>query len=385
MAAERTKIALDLSCLLPQPLTGVGYYTLHLTRALFSGYADEFDFRILASSARSSFDILNEFSGACTRVNTLRWPTRLKIPMWTRLNWPPIERFAGDVDIAHEAFHLLPATRMAKRMTTVFDLSNLSLPESHTDESTRRNVHMLRHAVKNADALVAISESCRNDLIEYLDAPPEKVHVVYGGVFLEEFDGEVDHERLASVKEKHGIQGNYFIHLGTLEPRKNLVRLVEAYARVKARHADCPRLVLVGRAGWKFEPVFEAINSLGLQNDVVHTGYTSREEAVTLLKGAYACTYPSLYEGFGLPVLEAMAAGTPVLTSNVSSLPEVIGDTGIQINPENTEEIEAGMVELIVDPAAAQERAQRASERAIQFTWDKSAGQLVQLYRALAR
>jgi len=376
------KIALDVSCLIQQPLTGVGYYTLNQVQALIRD-ARDVEIQAFASSAQGPPQCLAALAQGCAGSKIVGWPTRLKTLLWTRFEWPPIEWFTGPVDIAHGAFHLLPPSRGAKRMVTVFDLSAVRHPEMHSGSSVTTHRALLRHAVSRADALVAISESCKTDLIECLGARPERVHVAYGGVSLEEFDGAGAQESPAEIARRHGIEGPYLIHLGTLEPRKNLPRLIEAYARLKAKHPECPKLVLAGHAGWMFEPVFETIQRLRLSEAVVHTGYLTRAEAVGLLRGAYACVYPSLYEGFGVPVLEAMAARVPVLTSNVSSLPEVIGDTGILVDPGSVDAIEAGLVDLLVRRDEALARTGPAYERAAQFTWSKSARALAGVYRML--
>jgi len=326
---------------------------------------------------------LNELASRATRLRTLRWPTRLKQLMWTRLAWPPLETFTGPIDIAHGAFHLLPPARAARHAVTVFDLSGIRYPETHTAASVKTHARLLRHAIPRADALIAISESCKADLVALLDAPAEKVHVVHGGVSLEEFAGPLDPAALEAAKRKFGVTGDYFIHLSTIEPRKNIPRLLEAYARLRARHRDCPVLLLAGGKGWKYGPVFEAIARHGLEDAVIHTGYVSREDAVLLLRGAFACVYPSLYEGFGLPVLEAMAARVPVLTSNVSSLPEVVGDAGILVDPERVDAIEAGLEDLLQHHGAAVARADAGYERASRFTWRHSAAALVGVYRSL--
>lgn len=368
-----------MSCLIPRPLTGVGYYTLHLMRALLANSRD-FDVRLFASMARPDLHALSELAGASS-LRTVCWPMRLKCLMWTRLEWPAMEWFTGPIDIAHGAFHLMPAARNARRMLTVFDLSGLRCPESRTAADLQLHLRVIQHALPRADAIIAISQSCKSDLVELLGAAEDKVHVVYGGINLHEFEGESDPARLEAVKRRYGIDGDYLIHLGTLEPRKNLPRLLQAYARVRSHRKDMPRLVLAGRAGWMYDDVFETIAQLRLEKDVIHLGYIERQDAVTLLGGARACVYPSLYEGFGLPVLEAMAAGTPVLTSNVSSMPEVIGEHGILVDPESAASIEAGLTALLGDPTAAAQRAIAARIRAGQFTWSHSAEALAKVYR----
>lgn len=374
------RLTIDVSCLVPRPLTGVGYYTRDLLRSFLARHT-EWRMRLFASSAKPAGDLAQELGVEASTVRTLRLPTRLKNGLWTRLEWPPITAFTGDADIVHGAFHLLPASRRARRIATVFDLSALRFPGTRPEANLRLHLGLLRHAVARADALIAISESCRNDLIDLLHASPERVFVVYGGVSLDEFTSPLDDTRLKACRERFGLTGEYLVHLGTLEPRKNLPRLLEAYARVYARRRDCPRLVLAGHAGWMYDDVFETIERLGLRTQVVVTGYLERADAVCLLRGAFACVYPSLYEGFGLPVLEAMAARTPVLTSNVSSLPEVIGKEGILVEPENVDSIEAGLEEIIEHHEEALARAERAFERACTFTWTRSADVLAEAYR----
>ncbi|NIA15773.1 MAG: glycosyltransferase [Nitrospiraceae bacterium] len=371
---------MDVSCLIPQPLTGVGYYTFHLLHALLARERG-LDVRLFGSMARGKSAAVQRLAFSCSRTRVVRFPARLKNWLWTSIEWPPIEWFTGAVDIAHGAFHLLPATKRARRMLTVFDLSGLRYPDSRSAGNLRRHVSLLRHAVAHADAIVAISHSCKADLIELLDVPEARIHVVYGGVFLDEFDGALDEDALAALKGRLGLEGDYLIHLGTLEPRKNLPRLLEAYARVREDRGDCPKLVLAGRAGWMFDDVFETIERLRLSDHVVHTGYLERADAVALLRGARGCAYPSLYEGFGLPVLEAMAARIPVMTSNVSSMPEVVGGTGILIEPESVESIAAGLEALLGRTGA--EWTDAAYKRAGRFTWEHSADALEAVYRRL--
>jgi glycosyltransferase involved in cell wall biosynthesis len=374
-------IAADLSCLASRPITGVGYYTGHLFDALLRT-SPRLDLRVFACAARPLPEEVYGFGARASRFSAQRIPTRLKNELWTRVEWPPMSWLLGETDIVHGGFHLLPPSRRAKRMVTVFDLAGMRRSAIHEDASLALHRKLLTHAVPRADGVVAISQSCRADVIELLNADPAKVHVVPGGVMLEEFSDPLDEPRLADARLRHGIDVPYWIHLGTLEPRKNLKRLVEAYARLRARH-EVPRLVLAGGEGWMFGPVLETIARHGLEKEVIRTGYLPREDAVALLRGAQGCVYPSLYEGFGLPVLEAMAARVPVLTSNVSSLPEVIGDTGILVEPEDDESLDAGLEQLLLDRGTEAARVEAAWNRAQGMTWDHSAQALMAAYRAM--
>ncbi len=377
------RIAVDVSCLNPQPMTGVGYYT----RDLFDAFArtqPDFALRLFASGARGPSAPVEALGKTCGSLAFMRLPTRWKTWLWTTLEMPRMDRRTGPVDMAHGAFHLLPATRGIPRVVTIFDLTGMRLADTHTASSQRTHARYLKHAAKRADAIIAISQSCRQDVIELLGVAPARVHVVPGGVRLEDFQHPLDVDALARAKHKFGIDGDYLIHLGTIEPRKNLPRLVEAYAKVWSARCDLPKLVLAGKRGWMCDPVFETIDRLGLGDAVIETGYLTREEAVNLLRGAAACTYPSLYEGFGLPVLEAMAAGVPVLTSNLSSLPEVEGDAAVYVEPASVSSIAEGLERLLDEPEARRTRVIRGLERAKQFTWEQSAAALAGVYRSLA-
>ncbi len=371
-------VAADLSCLISRPMTGVGYYTRNIFQELDRSAVD---LRPIAASAQPRPDDLDGCLGADQALPTYRFPTRWKNTLWTRAEWPPIEWLTGKCDIVHGGFHLLPPSRTAKRVVTVFDLAGMRREAIHDDADQAMHRHLLAHAIPRADGIFAISQSCRQDVIELLGADPAKVYVVPGGVFLDEFEAAPDGARMDALRATHGIRGDFLIHLGTLEPRKNLARLVTVYARLFERHGDLPQLVLAGGKGWMYEPIFEAIESHGLTEQIICTGYLSREDAVTLLHHAQACVYPSLYEGFGLPVLEAMAARTPVLTSNVSSLPEVIGDTGILVEPEDEASLEAGLTRLLFERDDEGDRISAASERAQGMTWRHSAQRLLQSYR----
>ncbi len=373
------RIAADLSCLAAQPLTGVGYYTRDLFAALLR-HCPEVELRIFAGSAQAPSPALKELGARAAGFYPLRLPTRLRLAAWTRLGWPPIETFTGTADLVHGGFHALPPSRGVPRLVTVFDVTALRNPETHTAATVAVHRQLLEHAVPRADGVLAISESARQDVIELFGADPDRVHVVYGGINLEEFATRPAEEELAATRARFGIHESYLLHLGTLEPRKNIPRLLDAYARVRDTRPDTPQLVLAGGEGWGADAIHAALAQHQLGDAVACTGYLDRADAVRLLHGARGFVYPSLYEGFGLPVLEAMACRVPVLTSNVSSLPEVIGTHGVLLEPENVDAIAAGLHALLDgagDVAAAAERAKT-------FTWEASAKTQAKLYRQYA-
>lgn len=379
MTDHKTKVALDLSCAAEFPITGIGYAALYQVRALLTR-STRFEFRVFATGDRQGKEVLRRELDTPSPPTILPYARLLKYNLWTRYSWPPIEWFTGAVQIAHNFCHQTPATRSAVRLVTIHDLSFLRVPETHTERTFVVQSRLLRQCAREADGLIAVSQHCKSELMALLDVAPDRIHVVPNGVNLEEFDVPFDTEAFTAVKSRLGITREYFIQLGTIEPRKNILRLLDAHQRVKERLGEAPQLVLVGRAGWKSESIMEAIQAQG--GDVVYGGYVTRQEAVLLLRGAKACLYPSLYEGFGLPVLEAMAARTPVVTSDVASLPEVAGGTCSLVDPTEVESIAEAMVALLEDADLARRLTEAARKRAESLTWEQSAVALEAVYNS---
>ncbi|MDZ4858019.1 MAG: glycosyltransferase family 1 protein [Candidatus Hydrogenedentes bacterium] len=380
--AHSTRIAIDLSCAAEQPVTGIGYAAIYQLRALLARSQPGQRYVLFATGDRTGRQTLAREFGADRPIQFVSRARLIKYYAWTRLNWPPIEWFTGRVRIAHNLCHQTPAASRAIKMVTIHDMSPFRHPETHTPRAVEVQTTLLRHAARKADCLVAVSQNCALELRELLSVPEDRVAVVPNGVHLAEFEGPLDTARLHRLRETHGIRDAYFIHLGTLEPRKNLARLLEAHHIVSSQRSDAPQLVLVGTVGWNADAILSAARSAG--SNVVLPGYLSREEAVLLLRGAIACVYPSLYEGFGLPVLEAMAAHVPVITSNTTSLPEVAGDAALYIDPLDVESISHSLAGILDHPDAAQRRVTIGRERAETLSWDASAAKLASLYASLA-
>ncbi len=266
------------------------------------------------------------------------------------IDWPPSDSDANAaLPIYHATEHLLPNLACPTVMT-VHDLIFERYPQHHT----LRNRAFLKLAmpafVRAADAIIAVSRHTRSDLIELYDCPPSKIHVIYEGIdadFRPASTPDVD-----QVRATYGLQRPYLFMMGTLEPRKNHATALHALARLKA--AGYPhQLVLAGGSGWLFEPVTELVEKLGLSDDVVFTGYVPQAHVPALYTGADCVMMPSLYEGFGFPVLEAMACGTPVVCSDASSLPEVAGDAALLVAPTDDEALAANVQRILDDPALA--------------------------------
>ena len=375
-------VALDVSCAAETPVTGIGYAAIYQLRALFARNDPRFRFALFAAGGRGGRAVLERELGAQPRSVFVPYARLAKYYAWNALNWPPIEWATGHARIAHNLCHQVPAVSHATTVVTVHDLSAFRHPETHTPRMVHVQQTLLRHTAARADRIVAVSEHCKSELVELLGVQADRIHVIHNGVNTAEFDAPFDERRLNELKREHGIDGEFIVHLGTIEPRKNLVRLCEAYGQLRGRHGGMPKLVIAGAVGWDAASSLDAIAALGA--DAVRPGYLSRADAVLLLRGARACVYPSIYEGFGLPVLEAMAARTPVVTSNGSALPEVAGEAALYADPNDASAIAAAIERVLDDPVSAADRVAIGRQRAETFSWASSAEKLASLYATLA-
>jgi glycosyltransferase involved in cell wall biosynthesis len=237
-------------------------------------------------------------------------------------------------------------------------------------------------SVRRADHVLADSTATKNDLIELYDTPPEKITVLLSGVDAR-FTHVDDVTARQAVREKYHIPGRpYILAVGTMQPRKNYERLIQALARLRAQRHDVD-LVIVGGRGWLEDPIYETIRTTDMRDHVHFTGFADDADLPALYSEAVCVAVPSLYEGFGIPVLEGMACGTPVVTANVSSLPEVAGDAALTISPTDLDALTDALERLLTDSALRTELIRRGLERVKQFTWEASALQLLRVYAFL--
>lgn len=293
----------------------------------------------------------------------------LRIPLAYRLAMR-----AHPVDVFHTqyvGFALSPA----KLVLTIHDLSYELYPETFS-RSRAWLLKATRYCAKQAAAIIVVSESTRHDLERLYGIPREKIHVVYNAA-ADHFRPATDPQALKGVREKYGLRDRYILSVGAQQPRKNIRRLMEAYQAARQQPGFDAQLVLVGPPAWG-----DVALPQGTDRDAIRwTGYVPDADLPLLYSGAVAFAYPSLYEGFGLPVLEAMACGVPVLTSNRSSLPEIAGDAAAYVDPERTASITEMLVRLTADGALQNTLRQKGLQRARQFSWQKAAQQTLEVYQ----
>ncbi len=308
---------------------------------------------------------------------------RIRRILWEQLILPG-KVTARNLDIMYYPDHTTSFLRMScPVIITVHDLAFLAFPKTFgTATRVYKSLAVSRSAAR-ADLVIADSEATKRECMRLLDLPEEKLRVVHLGV--SPLFGPVrDEQKLEMVRTKYGLEGDVVLYLGTLEPRKNLVRLVQAFHRMKARGHGKVKLVIGGSKGWLFKEIFETVEKLGLSEQVVFTGYVPAEHLPALYAIARVFVYPSLYEGFGIPPLEAMASGCPVVTSNTSSLPEVCGDAAVFVDPYETDEIATAIDRLLDDPSACEQLRAKGFAQAARFGWERTAREHIRIFNEVA-
>jgi glycosyltransferase involved in cell wall biosynthesis len=304
--------------------------------------------------------------------------------MWNYFGHPKIESIIGDVDVAHSLTWLVPKTKKARKIITIYDLVFLTRPKTLPLYRLKMLERYIKYSLKETDAVVAISECTKKDILDFYGVSEKNIDVIYPGIDHEIFKPIGEKENIDIIKKKHGITKKYIYHLGTIEPRKNLGMLLRSFSQISKKTKGEFQLVLSGKIGWKVSVLMKEINEHVSGGDVVYTGFVSDHEAAALYNGAEVFVCPSKYEGFGIPLAEAMACGCPVITSNLSSLPEVAGDAGILIDPGRTEALTDAIIKVLGDEDLKNSMKEKSLERAKLFNWDNAATLTRQLYEKLA-
>jgi glycosyltransferase involved in cell wall biosynthesis len=298
---------------------------------------------------------------------------------------PPMDHAFEGVRLFHATEHLLPRLTRARSVFTLHDVAYLLFPQYHLLQNRLYLTLMMPRFLARADRVIAVSEATRRDALRFYRLNPGKVVVIPEGVE-PRFRPEPDPARLAAVRQKYALPERFILCVGTIEPRKHLPTLLEAYAALRPHHPQLG-LVLAGGKGWLYQSFFERLQSLGLetQTRVTLTGYVPDDDLPALINCAEVFAFPSVFEGFGLPPLEAMACGVPVVCSNASSLPEVVSDAGISLPPADPRAWAEALDRLLTDPVLHADLRTRGLARACQFTWEAAAQRTVEIYRAVEK
>jgi glycosyltransferase involved in cell wall biosynthesis len=324
-------------------------------------------------------ELLPALDGA--RVTRIPMASRYGRPLWDQMQLPAFLKRHG-IDLYHSTKNVIPFLRPRVSVVTIHDLAPLVFPETFT---RLQRLHLRFHipwATRLSSIVITDSSHSREDLVERLDVPRSKIRVIPLGVS-SIFGPVTDPERLDAVRSTFGIPEPAIMYVGTLQPRKNLDILLHAFSQLRREFSVPHRLVLVGRKGWMYETLRKETSRLGLENDVVFTGVVSDEELPAVICCAEIFVSPSSYEGFGLSVLEAMACGVPVVTSNVSSLPEVVGDAALLIPPRDTAAMVEALQKLVSDKKLREKLTARGREQARKFSWVNTAQGVLDIYEEL--
>ncbi len=362
------KIGIDVSAIVYG--TGVSVYTKNLVENLLT-IDKESDYTLFFSSLRRNVRDWRLEIRDKARFKIFKIPPTLLDILWNKLHVLPVETFVGEVDVFHCSDWTQPPAKKAKLVTTIHDLSFLRWPETAHPKVLAAQKRRLEWVEKEADAVIAISEATKREIIELTDIPAGKITVIYEGTPTDVGNFQFSNSQFSKIKKKYNIKNEYILAMGSQAPRKNLKRLIKSYELLvmnsELKNID---LVVTGRYEFKGE----------LPEGVITTGFLDREELLGLMQGAEAFVYPSLYEGFGLPILEAFSLETPVITSSCSSMAEVAREAAVLVEPKSEESIAEGIKRVLKNEELRKELVKKGKERLKDFSWHKTAEQTLEVY-----
>ena len=360
--------------------SGSGRYARQLIPALAALHSPHH--YTLFSQARSTDDPrLPEGDNFRLRVAPLG--ESLSTAVWQRARLPlPADLFTGRADLWHGLDFILPPSLRSSAIVTIPDLAFLNQPE-HIEPARAASLRRaVAKAASQAEAIITFSEHTRRELLERLSVPAERVQVMPPGVSAA-FQRVTDTMLLEATRHKFELQSPFILSVGTLEPRKNLIRLVQAFDKIRRDRSGPRMLVLAGPNGWRYEEVYEVVNRLGLKNEVRFLGHVSDLELVLLYSLADVVALPSLYEGFGFALLDAMACGAPVVCSNAGALPEVAGDAALLVTPTDADALGTMLLRLLRNPRLRALLSKKGQAQAAKFRWEACAQKHLKLYEAV--
>lgn len=382
---HKLRLLIDVRPCCDEKLTGIGRTTKEILEAWLKQNKGELDV--------TAYSILRDKNGEAMLYKNLPFlspehmlvkttESRPKYYFW-RLFPTACDSAFRSADLFLSFSYTMPDTVRGKKMLFVYDMVVERFPETMDRRNRIILSHTLQHACRKADCILTISEFSKREICECMHVPEEKVRVIPLAADLQVFHPDYQADEIKQCKQRYGIDQPYFLCAGTIEPRKNTMRLLDAYARLLERLPDAPKLVLTGKKGWLYEDILARMEKEDLHGRVIYTEFVPDTDLALLMAGARAFVFPSLYEGFGLPPLEAMCCGTPVLSSSAASLPEVVGDAGLTVDPLNADEIAAQLLTLAADDALCAKLSRRGLARSRSFSWDRSAAALDEAVKSL--
>lgn len=382
------KIALDAQLLLEEKKTGIGRTAKEIIDHMIQipGNQYQLNYFYCRYSRKKQKQILKFYKEQGCILKGHSWllgaiyrrvTKIIPIPYW----W----LFGKDSDITQFFNYEVPFGVRGKKSTIVHDMCYKAYPETVELKTRQWLERELEISCERADVIITDSNFSKIEIQKYLNVVQEKIKVVYCGVDHHTYHQNLEEEKLQFVKEKYGIQKPYLLYLGTLEPRKNILLILEVFQEVSKKNQEIS-LIIAGKKGWMYESIFEKVKEYGISDRVIFTDYVLEEEVPYLYYGAEIFLFPSIYEGFGLPILEAMACGTPVIVSNQASLPEVGGKAVLYINIKDesaVEQMDEAIEKLLNNMMFYNEKKKLSEEQAKKFTWNKAAQKFIKTYQTL--
>lgn len=367
------RIGFDITSISDQP-SGVGYYTLHLLTHLAEADGGH-EYLLLSNRPARPASLLPM---APLREVLRPFPSRM---LWMQCRLPATLR-EMQPEVCHYPNSIGPVASPCPYVVSIHDMTLSLLPGYHPWRRRLAVRPLIPLVAWRARRIITMSEQSRQDIIRLLRVAPERVVVIPEAAAPLFRPAAMAEQR--RVRAIYRITAPYVLYVGTLEPRKNLVRLIHAWHRLRQRGRIAHQLVIVGARGWQDQPIYQTVRVLRCAGDVIFTGYVPMQDLPPLYSGADAFAFPSLYEGFGLPVLEAMACGTPVLISTTPALVEVAGDAALKVDGHAVEAIGAGLECILTDPGLQAEMRERGLQRARDFSWKRAAEQTLKVYQHVA-
>ena len=365
------KVALEL-----QPCcgnrSGIGMYTYELAKRMPRGSNLEFTGNIFNFLGRS------DNTGALSKIEMpVRVQKSMPYGVFRRI-WHAVPiRYSTmfpEADLTVFFNFIVPPRVKGKVITVIYDMTYLRFPETMNESNLRRIRGDIAYSAARSDVIVTISEFSKREIHELLQIPEEKIKIVYSAPSITE-----DRAEFSAIQKQFGVRKPYLLYVGTIEPRKNLERLIQAFDLLKREKQIPHQLILAGGGGWKTEEIHRAAEAAQFADDILFTGYLSSGEKNTLYQNADVMVFPSLYEGFGMPPLEAMLFGCPVVCSDAASLPEIVGEAAELVEPLDVRLIANGVWHILSDSAYRNALIEKGTQRASHFSWDRSASRLIKI------
>lgn len=368
------RIGIDATALPARPV-GAGNYIIRLVRTLAS-LETEYEFVVFAQESGAALLDIRERD--CFHLITLPDQSPARRLAWEQVSFPGLVR-RERLDLLHSLHYTRPIRLPCASVVTFHDMTFFLYPQLHTRAKRLFFPLAIRYSARYADGLISVSESTRQDAIRLAGVEPGKIFTVPLGVS-EDFHPVSDPAARSKIGERYHLPEDFILYVGLVEPRKNLPLLIKSYKTLAGRGISLP-LVIVGRLGWMYQEVLDLVEALGIKDAVQFAGYIPQEDLPIVYNLASLFVYPSQYEGFGLPVLEAMACGVPVVATSVSSLPEVAGQAGLLVPPGDEAALAQAMQAVLTDPDVRRQLTEKGPQRASQFTWKRTALSTLKVYQ----